>query len=130
MPKGNWKSLALLASVSAAAALLFIISIFSLLKLPILGWTGLAPWAFMLLLTLAASRLTVPLAKEDGVSQCHKSVADTFIFLAVMIYAIAPAESLGPAIVLAGAIGFISSCQNAERRITVFTTGSAIISTA
>ena len=130
MPKGNWKSLALLASVSVVAALLFVFSIFSLLKLPILGWTGLAPWAFMLLLTLAASRLTVPVIKADGNSQSNKSVADTFIFLAVMLYAIAPADSLGPAIVLAGAIGFISSCQNPERRITVFTTGSAIISTA
>src|SRR4051812_23589168 len=129
MPEGNWRTLALLGCVAALASVLLFFSFVSIVGLPLTGWTGLTPLAGLLLLTLAASRLTVSVTSADGVNQSEKSVADTFIFLAVMIYAVEPTRAVGPAVLLAGVAGFISSWKAADRRITVFTTGAAVIST-
>jgi diguanylate cyclase (GGDEF)-like protein/putative nucleotidyltransferase with HDIG domain len=129
MPEGNWKTLALLGCVAALASVLLILSLVSVVNLPLMGWTGLLPLAGLLVLTLAASRFTVSVTSGDGVSQSEKSVADAFIFLAAMMYAVAPANTVGPAVVLAAIVGFISSWKSSDRRITVFTTGAAVIST-
>lgn len=130
MPQGNWKSLALLGSVAALAALLLLHALVSITHLPLTGWTGLAPLAGLLVLTLAASRFTVPVTNADGVSQNHKSMADAFLFLAAMMYAAPPAHTIAPAVVLAATAGFISSYRFSGPRIAVFTTGAAIIATA
>lgn len=129
MPEGNWRTLALLGCVAVLASVLLVFSVVSVAGLPLTGWNGLAPLAGLLLLTLAASRLTVSVTSADGVNQSEKSVADTFIFLAVMLYAVEPARAVGPAVLLAATVGFISSWKAADRRIAVFTTGAAIIST-
>ena len=129
MPEGNWKTLALLGGVAALASVLLILSLISLGNLPLTGWAGLPPLAGLLILTLAASRFTVSVTSGDGVNQSEKSIADAFIFLAAMMYAVEPANAVGPAVVLAGIVGFISSWKSPDRRITVFTTGAAIIST-
>ncbi|HEX8706896.1 MAG TPA: diguanylate cyclase [Pyrinomonadaceae bacterium] len=129
MPKGNWKTLALLGGVAVLGAVLLTLSLGSIIRLPLMGWTGLAPLAVILLLTLGASRFTVSVINADGVSQTEKSIADTFIFLAAMMYALEPASTVGPAVLLAAVVGFISSWKSSDRRITVFTTGAAIIST-
>lgn len=126
MLQGNWKSVALSGGVAAVSALLLVISIFAL---PALGWGGLIPWGVLFCLTLAASRFTVSVTNADGVTQSRKSVADTFIFLTVMMYAVSPTDTVAPAVLLAAVVGFISSFQSTDRRITVFTTGAAIIST-
>jgi diguanylate cyclase (GGDEF)-like protein/putative nucleotidyltransferase with HDIG domain len=129
MPEGNWKTLALLGCVAALASVLLVLSLVSVVSLPLTGWTGLLPLGGLLILTLAASRFTVSVTNGDGVSQSEKSVADAFIFLAAMMYAVEPANAVGPAVVLAAIAGFISSWKAADRRITIFTTGAAIIST-
>ena len=129
MPKGNWKTLALLGGVATLASLMLILSLISILDLPLTGWAGLPPLAGLLLLTLAASRFTVSVANADGLSQSEKSVADAFIFLAAMMYAVGPTGKVGPAVILAAVVGLISSWKSADRRITIFTTGAAIIST-
>jgi diguanylate cyclase (GGDEF)-like protein/putative nucleotidyltransferase with HDIG domain len=129
MPEGNWKTLALLGCVAALASVLLVLSLVSITGLPLTGWAGLPPLAGLLILTLAASRFTVSVTSGDGVSQSEKSIADAFIFLAAMMYAVEPAQSVGPAVLLAAIVGFISSWKCADRRITVFTTGAAIIST-
>ena len=129
MPEGNWKTLALLGCVAALASLLLALSFVSVAGLPLTGWTGMTPLAGLLLLTLAASKLTVSVTSADGVNQSEKSVADTFIFLAVMMYAVEPTRAVGPAVLLSATLGFISSWKAADRRITIFTTGAAIIST-
>ncbi|HEX8888749.1 MAG TPA: diguanylate cyclase [Pyrinomonadaceae bacterium] len=129
MPEGNWKTLALLGCVAAVASLLLALSFISVASLPLTGWTGITPLAGLLLLTLAASKLTVSVTSADGVNQSEKSVADTFIFLAVMMYAAEPTRAVGPAVLLSAVLGFISSWKAADRRITIFTTGAAIIST-
>lgn len=129
MPEGNWKTLALLGCVAALASVLLVLSLVSITGLPLTGWTGLPPLAGLLVLTLAASRFTVSVTNGDGVSQSEKSIADAFIFLAAMMYAVEPANSVGPAVILAAIVGFISSWKCSDRRITIFTTGAAIIST-
>ena len=129
MPEGNWKTLALLGCVAALASVLLILSLVSITGLPLNGWTGLTPLAGLLLLTLAASQFKVSVTNADGAGQSEKSVADAFIFLAAMMYAVEPARSVGPAVLLAAVVGLISSWKSADRRITVFSTGAAIIST-
>src|SRR5205085_10113617 len=129
MPEGNWKTLALLGCVAALASVLLILSLVSIASLPLTGWTGLTPLAGLFLLTLAASRITVSVRSADGVSQSDKSVADTFIFLAAMMYAVEPMRAVGPAVILAAVVGLISSLKSADRRVTIFSTGAAIIST-
>jgi len=94
-----------------------------------MGWSGLGSFAVLLILTVACSRFTVPVTNVDGVSESNKSVADAFIFLAVMMYTLAPANNLGPAIILAAIVGFVSSFSFAKRMTTVFAIGSLIIST-
>ncbi|HEX8137708.1 MAG TPA: diguanylate cyclase [Pyrinomonadaceae bacterium] len=129
MPKGNWKSLALLGSIAALALVLLTFALLAIARLPLLGWTGLAPWGGLILLTLAATRFTVSVTNADGVSQSQKSVADAFIFLAAMMYAVGPAHTAGPAVVLAAVVGLISSWRSTDRRVTIFATSAAIIST-
>ena len=69
MPEGNWRTLALLGCVAALASVLLFFSFVSIVGLPLTGWTGLTPLAGLLLLTLAASRLTVTVTSADGVNQ-------------------------------------------------------------
>jgi diguanylate cyclase (GGDEF)-like protein/putative nucleotidyltransferase with HDIG domain len=129
MPRLNWKSLILVGGVSAIGFALLIVAITSALRLPLMGWSGLGSFAVLLILTVACSRFTVPVTNVDGVSESNKSVADAFIFLAVMMYTLAPANNLGPAIILAAIVGFVSSFSFAKRMSTVFAIGSLIIST-
>ncbi|MCA1818010.1 MAG: diguanylate cyclase [Acidobacteria bacterium] len=124
MFNGKIKSLALLCCVAALAASLLVISLGGFLSLTTYGlvWCGA-----MLLLTAAVSRLTVPISGGDGVSKNYKSVADAIIFLAAMMF------GTGPAAVLAGVDGFLSSRRVADKRFrlhlvvsTVFSTGVAV----
>src|SRR5882724_9458455 len=129
MRKLNWKSLLLVGSVAAIGAAIFLFGIVSTLRLPILGWHGLGSFVVLVVLTVLSSRFTVPVTNVDGTNQTLKSVADTFIFLAVMMYTTAPANSIGPALILAAVVGFISSFSFSERWPTVFAVGISVIST-
>lgn len=129
MQKLNWKSLLLVGTVAAIGAAILIPGVISTLRLPILGWHGLGSFTFLMVLTLLSGRFTVPVTNVDGTSQTHKSVADAFIFLAVMMYTTTPANSFGPAIILAAIVGFISSFSLSERWPTVFAVGASVIST-
>jgi hypothetical protein len=113
----------------AIGGAILILGLVSTVRLPILGWHGLASFVLLLVLTLLSGRFTVPVTSVDGTSQTHKSVADAFIFLAVMMYTTTPGNSVGPALILAGLVGFISSYSRTERWPTVFAVGTSIIST-
>lgn len=119
----------MIAGVATIGAGLLLVAISSMVRLPFLGWSGIAAFAVLLVLTLLFSRFTVPVTNVDGVSQTHKAVADAFIFLAVMMYTLAPANNLGPAVILAAVVGFISSFRYARGWSTVFEIGTSIIST-
>src|SRR5713226_2959187 len=129
MSKINWKSLLLITGVAGIGAGLFVFGVLWTVRLPIFGWSGLMAFAALLVLTLVSSRFTVPVTNVDRTSQTHKSVADAFIFLAVMMYALAPANSVGPPIVLAALVGFVSSLYFADRWSSLFAVGTSIIST-
>jgi diguanylate cyclase (GGDEF)-like protein/putative nucleotidyltransferase with HDIG domain len=129
MSKLNWKSLSLVVIVGLVAVLILAAGIVSTLRLPILSWSGLAPFVVLFALTLASSRFTVPVTNVDGTSQSNKSVADAFIFLSVMMYTMAPASTVGPAIILAAAVGFIASLSVKEKSSRVFAVSVSIIST-
>ena len=101
----------------------------STIKLPFLTRAGSLSWLVLLVLTLAASRFTVSITSTDGISQSRKSVADAFIFLSVILYAVPPADTAGPATLLAAIVGFVSTYGLTNRRELVFTTAIAIIST-
>jgi diguanylate cyclase (GGDEF)-like protein/putative nucleotidyltransferase with HDIG domain len=97
--------------------------------LPLLTSAGLLSWLVLLALTLVASRFTVSITTTVGVSQSRKSIADAFVFLAVILYAVPPAETPGPATLLAAIVGFVSTYGLSSRRESVSTTAIAIIST-
>jgi len=78
---------------------------------------------------LAASRFTVSVTSTDGVRHSRKSIADTFVFFAVIVYAVPPADTAGPATLLAAIVGFVSSYGLSSRRESVFTTAMAVVST-
>jgi diguanylate cyclase (GGDEF)-like protein/putative nucleotidyltransferase with HDIG domain len=129
MQKLNWKSTFLLAPVAVVGAAILLVGIISTLRLPLFSWAGLAPFVVLIAVTLISSRFTVPVTNVDGTSQSHKSVADAFIFLAVMMYTMPPANTLGPAIVLAAVVGFLSSLSVEGRWNTVFAVGMSVLST-
>src|SRR6266536_2302647 len=129
MPKLNWKSLLLIGSVATVGTGLLIFAIISLVTLEPLGWSGLLSFVLLLVLTVVSSRFTVPVTNLDGVSQTHKSVADAFIFFAVMTYTLSPANSLGPAVILAATVELNSSFHFAQRRTILFSVGTTVIST-
>src|SRR2546426_8573470 len=127
--KSNWKSNVLLISISTLGFLLVCSAIVSTVKLPFLTSAGLLSWLVLLVLTLAASRFTVSITTTVGVSQSRKSLADAFVFLAVILYAVPPADTAGPATLLAAIVGFVSTYGLASRRESISTTAIAVIST-
>ena len=129
MLQTNWKSTVLLIGISALTLLLLLSALANTFALPFFSSTGMASWLVLLLLTLGASRLTVSVMCTDGVRRSRKSIADSFVFLAVMLYAIPPANTIGPAVLLAALVGFVSTYGLATRRETTFTTGLSVIST-
>ncbi len=129
MAKPNWISRTLLIGISAVSLLFLTTALFSILALPLLDQAGLVSWLILALLTLGASRFTVSVTGQDGVNQTRKSLADTIVFLAIMLYAIPPADTVGPATLLAAIAGFMSTYRLNNRRLLVFTTAIAIIST-
>lgn len=129
MKQRNWKSLALLVFISAVSLVVLATSFVSTTQLSLFGWQGIAPMLALILLTFGVSGFTVTVTNEEGLSQSRKSIADSFVFLAVMLYAIPPAGAVGPAVILAALVAVVSSYRYAERRALIFTTGFAVIST-
>jgi diguanylate cyclase (GGDEF)-like protein/putative nucleotidyltransferase with HDIG domain len=129
MLQSKWKYAGLLCATASIAVLLLCASLYTLTQLPLLGPTGLALWAGLTALALVSSRFTVTVETAEGVAQSHKSVAETFIFLAAMIYATVPAAGVAPATILAGIVGLLSARSSRDPRLIVLNTSAAIIST-
>lgn len=125
----NWKSTVLMGVISALGVLLLCSALVSTAKLPFLTRAGLLSWLVLLVLTLAASRFTVSITTTVGVNQSRKSLADALVFLAVILYAVPPAETAGPATLLAAIVGFVSTNGLASRKESISATAIAVIST-
>ncbi len=129
MFKQNLKRILTVAVITSTAGVTLLYGLYSMVKLPFLGWGGLGAFVLLLGLTLFTSRFTVPVANVDGGSHTHKSVADAFIFLAVMMYTLAPANNFGPAIVLAAVVALVSSFDFSKRWSSVFAIAPSIVAT-
>ena len=130
MIKTNWKSTALLATVSLLSLGLLLFATISMFSLPLFGVASLLSWFVLVGLTVPASQLTVLVTNTEGVDSHRKSIADGFVFLAVLLFAATPADAIGPAVLLAAIIGFVSTYRHKSGRAILFTTGTAVISTA
>ncbi len=129
MQKGKRTSQILFIAISAVGICLVGLALVSTLRLPLLDQAGLVSWLVLATLTFAASRFTVSLVGTDGLSQSRKSVADTFVFLAVMVFAMPPADTAGPATLLAAMVALASSYGLVTRRELILTTAIAVTST-
>ena len=129
MVKTNWKSNALLAPVLVLSVVMLASAVVNTLQLPLSGSISLASWALLLLLTVLASRFTVSVTNTVGVRSYRKSIADAFVFLAIILYAGPPLHAVGPAVLLASLVGFVSTYRLTSQREMVFTTAIAVIST-
>ncbi|MFN2512909.1 MAG: diguanylate cyclase [Pyrinomonadaceae bacterium] len=129
MEQRNWKRSALFVVISVTAGLLLFLALISICTLSLRGPAGLASLLNLVLLTFVASRFTVAVTGRDGVGQSRKSVADALVFLAVMLYAIPPTDTAGPATLLAAIVGFMSTYRLSTKRASIFSTAIAVIST-
>jgi diguanylate cyclase (GGDEF)-like protein/putative nucleotidyltransferase with HDIG domain len=125
----NWKSSVVLITISTVGALLLCSALISTVQLPLLTTAGLVSWLVLLILTLVASRFTVSITTTVGVSQSRKSVADALVFLAVILYAVPPSDTAGPATLLAAIVGLVSTYGLTSRKESITTTAIAVIST-
>ncbi len=130
MPETNWKSTALLAGISVPSAVLLLSAVVNLVNLAFFSENGIYSWLVLLLLTVAASRFTVLVTSTDGTQRTRESIADAFVFVAVMIYAAPPANAAGPAVLLAALVGFVSTYGITTNRQVVLKMGMAVISTS
>jgi len=129
MLKTNRKSTALLAGIFAVSALLLLLALISTIDVALYTTTGIGSWLVLLLLTIAFSRLSVRVTSNDGVLLSRESIADSFVLLAVMLYAVPPSNSAGPAVVLAALVGFFCNYRLATQREVLVKTGMAVVST-
>ncbi len=129
MLKTNWKSTALVTAISVVSAVLLLSAGGSTIDLALFTDDGISSWLLLLLLTAASSRLTVRVSSADGVLSSRESIADSFVLLAVMLYAVPPANSAGPAVLLAALVGFVSTYGLATARDALLKTGMAVVST-
>ena len=129
MLKTNRKSTALLAGIFAVSALLLLLALISTIDVALYTTTGIGSWLVLLLLTIAFSRLSVRVTSNDGILLSRESIADSFVLLAVMLYAVPPSNSAGPAVVLAALVGFFCNYRLATQREVLVKTGMAVVST-
>jgi diguanylate cyclase (GGDEF)-like protein/putative nucleotidyltransferase with HDIG domain len=129
MLKSNSKSTALLAGISVVGILLLLSALVTILHLALFTDVGIGSWLLLLLLTIASSRLTVRVASTDGILSSRESMADSFVLLAVMLYAVPPSNSTAPAVLLAALVGFVSTYRIATNREVVLKTAMAVVST-
>ncbi len=129
MPETNWKSTALLAGISVPSTVLLLSAALNTVNLAFFSVHRINSWLVLLLLTVAVSRLTVLVTSTDGTQRTRESIADAFVFVAVMIYAAPPANAPGPAVLLAALVGFASSYGITRNRQVVLKVGMAVIST-
>src|ERR1700752_2710019 len=78
---------------------------------------------------MPSSPLTVRVASDDGILRSRESIADSFVLLAVMLYAVPPSNTTGPAVLMAALVSFVSTYRLATNREVLLKTGMAVVST-
>ncbi len=116
-------------AISVVSALLLLSAFISTIDLALFTNVEFRSWLLLLLLTIAFIPLTVRVQSNDGVLRSRESIADSFVLLAVMLYAVPPSNSAGPAVLLAALVGFFSTYRLATLREVLLKTGMAVVST-
>ena len=106
MLQTNWKSTALMAGISVVSAILLIAAVIATGHLALFTSVGIGSWLLLLLMAIATSPLTVRVASDDGILRSRESIADSFVLFAVMLYAVPPSDTAGPAVLLAACVAF------------------------
>ena len=127
--KSNWKSTPLLAVISVVSSVFVCLGILQMTRLSFFGGAGIASWLVLFALTIAASRLTVSITNTESGQNHRKSLAEAFVFLAVIFYAAPPTSIVGPPLLLAAFVGFASTYGLGTRREMIVTIGMSVIST-
>src|SRR5689334_18558848 len=129
MSKNDFRQWGVACVVASVGAAIFIFGVYSAMALPLMGWTGLGAFFLLLTITLITSGFTVPVTHVDGASHTTKSVADALIFLALMMYTLAPTFNLGPTIILAAAVAVVSSFDRNKRLASLFAISGSMAAT-
>src|SRR6185369_16918939 len=129
MLQTNWKSTALMVGISAVSAILLLSAAVATVDLALFTSVGIGSWLLLLAITVASSPLTVRVSSDDGILRSRESIADSFVLLAVMLYAVPPSNTAGPAVLLAALVAFVSTFHIATNREVVLKTGMAVVST-
>jgi len=129
MLKTNPRSTALMAGITVVSALLLLSAAITTVDLALFTNVGIGSWLLLLLITLATSPLTVRVNSKDGILRSRESIADSFVLLAVMLYAVPPSNTAGPAVLLAALVAFVSTYRIATNREALLKTGMAVVST-
>jgi len=129
MFKTNWRSAALMAGISAVSGILLLAALVTTVDLALFTNVGIGSWLLLLAITIATSPLTVRVTSTDGILRSRESIADSFVLLAVMLYAVPPSNTAGPAVLLAALVAFVSTYRIATNREVLLKTGMAVVST-
>src|SRR5215208_4873961 len=129
MLKTNWKSTALIAGISGVSAILLLSAVVATINLALFTNIGVGSWLLLLVITIASSPLTVRVASNDGILRSRESIADSFVLLAVMLYAVRPSNTAGPAVLLAALVAFVSTYRIFSNREIMLKMGVAVVST-
>src|SRR6185503_6380697 len=127
--KTNWRSTALMAGISVVSVVLLLSAVVTTVDLALFTDVGIGSWLLLILITIASSPLTVCVTSHDGILRSRESIADSFVLLAVMLYAVPPSNTTGPAVLLAALVAFVSTYQIATNREVLVKTGMAVVST-
>jgi diguanylate cyclase (GGDEF)-like protein/putative nucleotidyltransferase with HDIG domain len=115
------------AAVASVAAALLLYAAYSTAQLPFFGFSGWGVFLLLLGLTLVTSGFTVPVTHVQGGTETYKSVADALIFLAVMMYTLAPANSFGPPIILAAVVAAVATVDLNKRLASIFAVSNSVM---
>ena len=118
-----------MAAITVVSALLLLSAAITTVDLALFTNVGIGSWLLLLVITLATSPLTVRVNSNDGILRSRESIADSFVLLAVMLYAVPPSNTAGPAVLLAALVAFVSTYHIATNREMVLKTGMAVVST-
>jgi len=129
MLQTNWKSTALMGGISVVSAILLLSAAVATVDLALFTNIGIGSWLLLLAIAIASSPLTVRVASDDGILRSRESIADSFVLLAVMLYAVPPSNTAGPAVLLTAVVAFVSTYRIATNREVVLKTGMAVVST-
>src|SRR5215217_1628883 len=129
MLKTNWRSTALMAGIAVVSAILLFSAVVTTVDLALFTNVGIGSWLLLLLITIVSSPLTVRVSSDDGILRSRESIADSFVLLAVMLYAVSPSNTAGPAVLLAALVAFVSTYRISTNREVMLKMGMAVVST-